>query len=204
MVKLRKDLLRRASRDDSGPTLRDYVLAALYVAGGRLSKFRLVKMLQVATSHSDRLRELVRFEPHRFGAWSADIGSMLPWLSEEGVVEESREGLVLRKEGEGRKAAVRIGEDAALLREIHELFRVLSDDELLVFVYSVYGGHENSEKRRLLEDRELRLRTALKLYSKGLVSLTLAARVAGLPTVEFARIAREKLGGLPAAEEIIE
>ncbi len=41
---------------------------------------------------------------------------------------------------------MRVGEDIALLCVIHELFRVLSDDELLVFVYSVYGGHENSEK----------------------------------------------------------
>ncbi len=57
--------------------LRDYVLAALYVAGGGLSKLRLVKTLQAAASHSERLRGLVEFGPHRFGAWSADIGSML-------------------------------------------------------------------------------------------------------------------------------
>ncbi len=188
-----------------GPVLRDYILAALYLAGGKLSKLRLHKLLQVVAHYSPRLRSLADFDAHRFGAWSADVASELEWLSEEGAVRMGREGVELLAKDEGARSAKSIGRDAEVMMEALRIFKELDDDdELLVFMYTVFGGHERSEKKRLLEDKALRLRTALKLYSKGLVSLTLAARIAGLDAVRFAEIARKKLGGLPVDEELLE
>ncbi len=202
MVRLRRGVVKGGRGE--GPVLRDYILAALYLAGGKLSKLRLHKLLQVVAHYSPRLRSLADFDAHRFGAWSADVASELEWLSEEGAVRTG-EGVELLAVGEGARSAERIGRDAELMREVLRIFRELDDDdELLVFMYTVFGGHERSEKKRLLENRELRLRTALKLYSKGLVSLTLAARIAGLDVVRFAEIARKELGGLPVEEKLLE
>lgn len=205
MVKLDKRTLRRAAEETPSLSLRDYILAALYLAGGRLSKLRLMKLLQIVSAYSHRVSEFADFTAHRFGAWSEDIDSEVNWLVEEGLVAYDRkEGIKLLGVRAAKTAVAKLGEEAELIREVLDVFKRLNDDELLVYVYTVYGGHEKSEKKELLNDKGLRLRTALKLYREGLVSLTLAARIAGMSTPEFAKVVRERLGGLVTGEKIVE
>ncbi|AEM38351.1 hypothetical protein Pyrfu_0480 [Pyrolobus fumarii 1A] len=208
VARLSRDALRRVARGSGERvTLRDLILAALYTAGGKLSRLRLMKLLYIVSSHAPRAVQDVEFIPYRFGAWSEDVEHELEMLEKKGVTESSREGVRLRDINEGERAWQAVekrGNLASLLRETLEIFNELDDRELLAFVYSVYGGYEESEKKHILLDKRLRLETALKLYERGLISVTLAARVAGMNVLEFVDIARRKLGGLVTSDKLFE
>jgi predicted HTH domain antitoxin len=185
------------------PEPLDWLLALLHASRGRLpSKVHVQKALFIASMRLQRLSEAVEFRAYRMGPWSEEINDALEAAYANGWVREESSGeVVLTLEG-SRKAseAWRRLEDGErrTLAEVANFIKRMSVDELLLYVYTVYGYGEKSDVIDKLLRRRRRL--ALSLLRKGLVSTELAARIAGMPLQRFIAYLR-RLGVKPYEAE---
>lgn len=172
----------------------EWVLALLYAAGGRApSRMHVQKALFIASRYIGRLGESLEFNAYRMGPWSEEASDALEVLLLDRLVEESERGLTLSQHGWSRAKAVwrkLSSEERRVLADVASFVNRMSEDELLLYVYAVYGYSEKSDviDRLLHRRREL----ALSMFRKGLVSIGLAARIAGEPLPRFVEYLRKK------------
>ena len=76
------------------------------------------------------------------------------------------------------------------INEVLERFKDLSEDELIVILYSLYPEYARHSKIKEKVER-IKKRVAIELYKKGKISLLLAARVSGLAPQEIEKYASE-------------
>ncbi len=185
----------------------DIVLALLHALRGRsVSRIHIQKALYLASRRLDRLRDVLEFAPYRMGYWSEDVHDVLEQLLDNGDVEVV-DGLIaltgqgLYKAGE----AWRLLDEAekSVLSEVADFVSQLSEDELLLYIYVVYGGYEKSDVlERLLRRRK---QLASSMYSKGAISIDMAAKIAGLTIPEFIEYLRKRgIKPFEAVEEDLE
>ncbi|MEM0483962.1 MAG: UPF0175 family protein [Pyrobaculum sp.] len=86
-------------------------------------------------------------------------------------------------EAAGRARTKVGGQELELVREVGELLKLATNDELLLYTYALYGGDEKSDVKNSIYRRRIDL--AISLLQKGAVSFTLAARLAGLSPFEL-------------------
>lgn len=189
-----KSLIKREKKK-RGLSIRDLVLAAIASLGGRASRREYIhKVLYVLARHHPELDDILLFESYRRGPWSEAVADTIDALIDEGVIEVvAGEGLILKEEpGRVKSSLSRAVPQAILedLEEIGELFSQMSLDELLLYVYALYGGHEDSEiKDRVFGKRK---ELAVLMLKRGLISAGLAAKLAGMSYREFIKYLRKK------------
>ncbi len=189
-----KSLIKR-DKERRRLSIRHLVLAAIASLGGKAPRREYIhKILYALVRHHPELEDILLFESYRRGPWSEAVADTLDALIDEGVIEVTTgEGLVLNEELSRVKSSLsRVIPQSILedLEEIGELFSQMSLDELLLYVYTIYGGHENSE----IKDRVFRKRRelAISMLKKGLISTGLAAKLAGMSYREFIQYLRRK------------
>ena len=179
--------LKRALEDLEEPEPLEWLLALLYASKGRLpSRIHVQKALFIASRYIKRLGEAVEFKAYRMGPWSEEVNDALEAALANGWIRESVTGIELTGEGmlRARSAWEGLeGEERRILAEITEFVQRMSEDELLLYVYIVYGYRERSDVlNRLLRRRRI---LALSMLRKGLLSTELAAKIAGMPLPRF-------------------
>jgi predicted HTH domain antitoxin len=176
--KLQEEFKNKAS-------LADYLLALLYEAGGRLSRLKVQKGLFILSRAVSDLSEVLEFKAYRLGPWDPQISDELARLEAQGVVELGEKYVVLKDNRLAETSLEKLPPDhREVVGDVAELLRLATDDEVLLYVYALYGGDEWSDVKSHIYSRRVDL--AISLLSKGAVSLSLAARLAGMPLVEFA------------------
>jgi predicted HTH domain antitoxin len=127
------------------------------------------------------------------GYWSEDVHDVLEQLLDNGDVKAVDGLIVLTGQGleRAREAWELLDEtEKSVLSEVADFVSQLSEDELLLYVYVVYGGYEKSDVlERLLRRRK---QLAFSMYSKGVISIDMAAKIAGLTIPEFIEYLRKK------------
>ncbi len=180
------------------PDLRDYLLATLHYAGGRLpTKTHLMKIL-AAFARLTGLEDFFDFAPYRMGLYSGEVDLVLAELRGEGLID-TRRGPALTSRGsrEAARAAARLEaylpDEARLLQRLARSLRRLRTDELLLLHYVLYCDEKCrsvSEEWRRIKGR--RAEIALQMLRRGAASWRLAARLAGMEPGEFLRYARRR------------
>ena len=164
------------------PSVSDYIILLLESAGGRLSKLKIQKGLYILSKHIPRLSEVLEFTPYRYGPWSPQVGDEIDRLEAMGTVRVVKNEVELADSEAARRAKIG-GEELELVREVGELLKLATDDELLLYTYVLYGGDEESDVKERVYSRRIDL--AISLLQKGAVSFTLATRLAGLSPFEL-------------------
>ena len=172
----------------------EWVLALLYAFGGRApSKLHIQKALFVASRYIDSLRETLEFKAYRMGPWSEEVNDVIENAVHNGLLVTSRDGVALTLRGvtEAESVWKRLSDkDREVLKNIVDFLSGMSEDELLLYIYTVYGYSEKSDIiTRLLERRK---ELALSMLKKGLISVELSAKIAGIPLQEFVSYLRRK------------
>jgi Uncharacterised protein family (UPF0175). len=186
--------LRRAIENLGVVEPIEWVLALLYAFGGRApSKLHIQKALFVASRYIDSLRETLEFKAYRMGPWSEEVNDVIENAIHNGLLVTSRDGVALTLRGvtEAESVWKRLSDkDREVLKNIVDFLSGMSEDELLLYIYTVYGYSEKSDIiTRLLERRK---ELALSMLKKGLISVELAAKIAGMPLQEFVSYLRRK------------
>ena len=183
-----------SAMEEEVPDPFDLVLAFLYACRGvrRLTKVHLQKGLYLASKHLKRFGEILEFTPYRMGPWSDEVSDVIDQLR---LSRDLEVGEYLRLTGRGtRRAELAWGkltdEERRALSSIADFIGKLTPDELLLYIYTVYGGLERSDVAERVLSRRVEL--AESMYRKGLVSLGLAAEIAGTTLADFVRYLRRK------------
>jgi predicted HTH domain antitoxin len=185
----------------------DIVLALLYALRGRsVSRIHIQKALYLASRRLDRLRDVLEFTRYRMGYWSEEVHDVLTQLLDNGDVKVVNGLIAPTEQGldRAREAWELLDEtEKSVLSEVVDFVSQLSEDELLLYVYVVYGGYEKSDVlERLLRRRK---QLALSMHSRGAISIDMAAKIAGLTIPEFIEYLRKKgIKPFKAVEEDLE
>jgi len=170
----------------------EWVLALLHAFGGRApSKLHVQKALFVASRYIDGLRETLEFKAYRMGPWSEEINDVVENAVFSGLLAPSKNGIALTSRGDAKARSVwkkLSSRDREVLTRVASLCSRMSEDELLLYIYTLYGYSEKSDvvAKLLRKRREL----ALSMLRKGLVSVGLAAKMAGMTVQDFVKYLR--------------
>lgn len=172
----------------------EWILAFLYASGGRTpSRIHVQKALFIASRYIDELSEMLEFNAYRMGPWSEEVSDALEASLVNGLVIESEGGITLTNAGSGRAEAVwdRLSDTyRRVLTDVANFVNRMTEDELLLYVYTVYGYGEKSDviEKLLRRRREL----AVGMLRKGLISIGLAAKISGEPLPRFIEYLKRK------------
>jgi len=181
--------LMKTMREGVSLEPRDWILLILYAAPKHVlpSEVHLQKAVFIASQYFDELRDVLEFKPYRMGAWSDELKDSLEVLeASEDVVKNDVGALKLTE-----KAVLQVKslweslpeEKRRILDNIASFICALSVDELLIYTYVVYGYEEKSDVFEKLLKKRFSL--AISMLEKGVISVELAAKVAGLPLTAF-------------------
>jgi len=174
-----------------------WVLLAIRYAGGRVpSKLHLVKGLALFARLTGREDEL-EYGPYKMGLYSPLVEEALASVIERGFVRYRRGyGYELRPEGlreAERLEGLLADEDASLLARVMKRVVKMSRDELLLYQYVLFCDEEcRAASREWKRVRPRRRQLALSLLRKRLVTVALAAKLAGMEFDEFLDYARKQ------------
>lgn len=177
---------------DQIDTVQGFILALLGLGDEPEVRgdLHLQKEMYLLSRQLDALAAACNFNPYLKGPYSEDVDAALSDLRISGLVDEGRGGRI-RLTDEGRALfddlRAEIPDDVKdRIEESKDFFDDMTDDELLVFIYSVYPdmATESVVRERVMNKR---VPLAKKLYLREKVSLERAAQLAGLKITEFRR-----------------
>ncbi len=186
--------LRKTMKESSIIEPTEWLLAFLYAAGGKTpSRIHVQKALFIASRYLSKLRESLEFNAYRMGPWSEEANDALENSLLSGLITESKKGLTLTDLGLAKAKAAwgRLSaKDRRILTDVANFVNSMTEDELLLYVYTVYGYSEKSDviQKLLRKRREL----AASILRKGLISTDLAAKIAGEPLPRFIKYLRKR------------
>jgi len=178
------------------PSIEDWILLALYLSPNKRMKSELYlqKALFIASHHLERLKEVLEFKPYRLGPYSEILKEKLEILeNNNSIIIDKKRGLLLTEKGEKRaedRKTMFLEEEMKYLNSISDFVNALSEDELLLFTYVIYKAYEKSDVFNTLLRR--RKDIAIKMLRKGVISTSLAAKLAGLTLLEFIKLLKQK------------
>jgi len=159
------------------------------------SKIKIQKILFLISNVFKGFQNLFEFEPHLFGPYSETLDYVLESLIKLGLVK--KEGSSYRLTEEGQSLVESLKPKAELLTVIKDFklfLNDISDDEILVFIYASYPQFI-SESIKWDELKPKRVSIALSLLNKGKISFSKAAEIAGMSSVDFDKLLKER--GMP-------
>jgi len=186
--------LRRTVEDLGIVEPIEWVLALLHAFEGRApSKLHVQKALFVASRYIDNLRETLEFKAYRMGPWSEEVNDVVENAILSGLLISSKNGIALTGRGAVKARSVwrKLSDrDREVLTRVANLLGRMSEDELLLYIYTLYGYSEKSDvvTRLLRRRREL----ALSMLRKGLISVGLAAKIAKMTVQDFVKYLRRR------------
>jgi uncharacterized protein YwgA len=159
------------------------------------SKIKIQKILFLISNVFKGFQNLLEFEPHLFGPYSETLDYILESLIKLGLVKKEGSSFLLTDEGQTLVESLKPKADLlAVINDFKSFLNDLSDEEILAFVYSSYPQFI-SESIKWDELKPKRVPIALSLLNKGKISFSKAAEIAGMSTVDFDKLLKER--GMP-------
>jgi len=170
------------------------ILLFLYAADGRVSsRMHLEKALFILSRHVEELGGVVEIDAYRMGSWSEEVSDALESAILNGFVSESRDMIILTEQGFAKarvlwdKLSEKHGETFI---DVARFVNAMSRDELLLYIYTVYGYSKKSDVMNELMAK--RREIAINMFLKGLISIELASRIAGEPVPKFVEYLKKR------------
>ena len=209
-----KNVINRVKKDIN----KNLDLLILYILskleGTDVSELKIQKIMYLLSKHDPSIAQMVKFEPYLKGAYSEEISYSLSKQVNIGLLKSaphSKFYRVFTLTDEGRVLSQFIVDKASKifppnlidlidkLNSIIEFSKNLSEEEFLIYLYTLYPDDAvHSELKDYLDKNRLRL--AVRMYKEGKVSLSMAAKIAGVPLSDFIKILREKKIKIPLSE----
>jgi hypothetical protein len=183
---MKPETIEKLKKEFSGPELADYILALLHETGGYLKRAKLHVGLYILSRRVEELGGALEFYVETVGPRSLQVAEELVRLEAQGAVLLHRRSVELRDAEAARESLEKLPPShREAVEDVARLLKLASDDEVLLYAYVLHGG--GAEWGAVAWRLELlRVDLAISLLSKGAVSLSLAARLAGMPPAEFA------------------
>jgi len=156
------------------------------------SKIKIQKILFLISNVFKGFQNLLEFEPHLFGPYSETLDYVLESLIKLGLVK--KEGSSYRLTDDGQELVGSLKPKPELINVINDFksfLNDLSDDEILVFIYASYPQFI-SESVKWDELKPKRVSIAHSLLNKGKISFSKAAEIAGMSSVDFDKLLRDR------------
>jgi predicted HTH domain antitoxin len=165
-----------------------YVILLLGIGEYKPVKGRLwyQKEMYFVSNIIEVLRKSLEFEPYFIGPHSRDLEEALDQLKFYDMIQYNKNEIELTDFGKEVFGFIKnktIDKEINAIDEIKGLFNDMSNDELLVFVYTSVDKSLITESLEYERVMRKRVPLAVNLYKKGKVSLGKAAEIAGM-TVE--------------------
>ncbi|MCS7385783.1 MAG: UPF0175 family protein [archaeon GB-1867-005] len=182
----------------------EWTLSILYASKQKAlkSKVHIQKALFLASKYINELKEELEFKAYRLGPYSEEVEDIIEVLESSNYTIKNEKRIVLTSRGltKAKEIWKKLEEDKKIiLKNIVELINNLDEDELLLYIYTKYGFKEKSDIiDKLLRKRKL---IALNMLRKGVVSTSLAAKIAGMTLREFIKYAKRKGVKIYTAED---
>jgi len=159
------------------------------------SKIKIQKILFLISNVFKGFQNLLEFEPHLFGPYSETLDYVVESLIKLGLVKKEGSSYSLTEDGQTLVDSLTPKPELlAVINDFKLFLNDLTDDEILVFVYASYPQFI-SESVKWDELKPKRVSIALSLLNKGKVSFSKAAEIAGLSTIDFDKLLKER--GMP-------
>lgn len=156
------------------------------------SKIKIQKILFLISNVFKGFQNLLEFEPHLFGPYSETLDYVLESLIKLGLVK--KEGSSYRLTDDGQDLVESLKPKPELINVINDFksfLNDLSDDEILVFIYASYPQFI-SESVKWDDLKPRRVSIAHSLLKKGKISFSKAAEIAGMSSVDFDKLLKER------------
>jgi len=145
------------------------------------------KELFLISQNIKEVEEEASFESDFYGPWSENAKEQLEELEMDEVVEKSGNKMWLSEEGAqiaSKLKKMTPKEILEMIIEFKELINDLSDEEVLTLIYFNFPKftEESLVKNKIEKNRKF---NAMRLYSKGKISIQKAAEIAGVPLEDF-------------------
>ena len=136
------------------------------------------------------------------GPWSEEVSDILEEARVSLLIHVRDAGIFLTSKGETRamKAWNELdNEKKDVFKRLAQFVAQMSTDELLIYLYTVYGHSGKSD----VVDRLMKKRfdLASSMASKGIISVGMAAKIAGVPLTKFLEEMKRRGTKLLVAEE---
>jgi len=167
--------------------IEKYILMIIYVAKKIRGRLWFHKEMFLLSKAFNELAEELDFESYSYGPYSEALEEYRNMLENSGLIKKlelTEEGLRLaeelwKHEKEERKE---------IIKEIVEFLENLDEDELLLYIYVNYPEMADVEGKIMKRRKEI----ALKMLKEEKISISLAAKLAGLSIKELLEIARKQ------------
>ncbi len=152
------------------------------------SKVKLQKLLFLVTEVFPEWDEFLEYDSHLLGPYSERVDNILEDLVVLGLVGRSKSSYSLTKAGcnvfDNLNPKPQFIE---VLEDFKEFLNDLPDDQILTFVYVFYPEYigESARWENLKKDR---VKNAIAMLSRGKISFSKAAQVAGMSPGEFSAL----------------
>lgn len=157
------------------------------------SKIKIQKLMFLISNVFKDFQGLLHFEPHLFGPYSETLVNVLDSLIRLGLVEEVH-GSSYRLNDAGMRMYLSLKPKPELVRVIEDFkgfLNDLSNNEILAFIYVSYPQYI-SESIKWDELKLNRQKFAISLFKKSKVSFGKAAEIAGLSSIDFDKILKDR------------
>ncbi len=173
-------------------TIRDLIILALWSLGGKAPRKDYVhKLLYIISKKQENLSTILGFEEYKRGPWSEIVADTMDMLVDDGILDYEDKGVVLLDKEIVtpvlHKADKKLIE---LFKREGEILSKLDYEEMLLYIYVLYRGYSFSEVKDQIFAKRREL--ALSMLRKGVVSASIAAKLAGMSYREFLKYARQK------------
>lgn len=156
------------------------------------TKVIIQKLLFLFSNVFTGYKGLFRYEPHLLGPYSETVENTLQSLIQLGLITDKNCGYQLTPEGLNLcKTLAPKEEIVRVVSDFKEFLHDLSEDEILVFIYSTFPDFI-SKSARWNQLKPRRVEMAISLLRKGKVSFSKAAEIAGMTAGDFDRTLRER------------
>lgn len=152
------------------------------------------KEMFLISNYIDKVNEWAEFGPHFLGPYSEISEVSMDNLVSMDLVEKE-EGYTYKITSSGirelgLKQDIFSSEEKEAIADFKEFISNLTDDEILLFVYASYPDFtiESIEYQRIMKSR---VKDAISIYKKGVVSLEEAAFLAGINIETFLDVLEE-------------
>ncbi len=184
----------------------EWVLLLLYASPTKSlpSIVHLQKAMFLASRYIDRLQKEVEFKAYRMGPWSEEINDSIEVLESSNSIEREGDNGPVKLNKEILRRVEDLwkelpSKEREILKHIASFVSNLSVDEVILYVYTVFGFKEKSDILDRLIKRRFSL--AISMLKKGAISTELAAKIADMPVVDFVKKLKE-MGIKPYSIEI--
>jgi len=148
-----------------------------------VTRIHVWKGLFIASQYSKMIAECLK-----------NVGDAVEQLKRGKLIEIDEHGFIRLSE-EGMRIVEKVWHK--LSEDVREVFGNVADfvskldkDELLLYTYIVFGGWEKSDVVDKVLSRRVEL--AEKMYRRGIISIGLAAELAGMSVVEFVEYLKKR------------